>query len=48
MLRGARYSEVGGVATWGTTNWQGFRSEMDLLGAVEEIKTLYQQMMRFM
>ena len=47
-LQGVRYSEQGVIARRGVIRVQGFKSEMDLSGPAEEIKTLYQQMMRFM
>jgi len=47
-LQGVRYTEEGIIAKRGTIRVQGFKSEMDLSGPTEEIKTLYQQMMRFM
>jgi len=47
-LQGVRYTEEGIIAKRGIIRVQGFKSEMDLSGPAEEIKTLYQQMMRFM
>jgi len=47
-LQGLKYSEEGFVAKRGIIRVQGLKSEMDLSGPAEEIKTLYQQMMRFM
>jgi len=47
-LQGLKYSEEGIVAKRGVIRVQGLKSEMDLSGPAEEIKTLYQQMMRFM
>ncbi len=47
-LQGVRYSEQGIIAKRGIIRVQTFKSEMDLSGPAEEIKTLYQQMMRFM
>ncbi len=47
-LQGVRYSEEGIIAKRGIIRVQSLRSEMDLSGPADEIKTLYQQMMRFM
>lgn len=47
-LQGVKYTEEGIIAKRGVIRVLGFKSEMDLSGPAEEIKTLYQQMMRFM
>ena len=47
-LQGVKYREEGIIAKKGIIRLQSLRSEMDLSGPAEDIKTLYQQMMRFM
>ncbi len=47
-LQGVKYSEKGIIDKRGTIHVQSLKSEMDLTGPAEEIKTLYQQMMQFM
>jgi hypothetical protein len=47
-LQGVKYSEQGIIGKKGIIRVQGFKTEMDLTGPAEEIKTLYQQMMQFM
>jgi hypothetical protein len=47
-LQGVKYSEHGLVGKKGIIHVQSLRTEMDLSGPAEEIKTLYQQMMQFM
>jgi hypothetical protein len=47
-LQGVKYSEEGIITKRGIIRVQGLKSEMDLSGPAEDIKTLYQQMMRFM
>jgi hypothetical protein len=47
-LQGVKYSEQGIVGKKGVIRVQSLRTEMDLSGPADEIKTLYQQMMQFM
>jgi hypothetical protein len=47
-LQGVKYSEQGIIGKKGIIHVQTFKTEMDLSGPAEEIKTLYQQMMQFM
>jgi hypothetical protein len=47
-LQAVKYSEQGIIAKKGTIRVQSMKSEMDLSGPAEDIKTLYQQMMQFM
>ena len=47
-LQGVKYSERGIIDKRGVIHVQTFKTEMDLSGPAEEIKTLYQQMMQFM
>jgi hypothetical protein len=47
-LQGVKYSEQGVIGKKGIIRVQGFKTELDLTGPAEEIKTLYQQMMQFM
>ena len=47
-LEGVKYSERGIIDKKGTIHVQSFKAEMDLSGTANEIKALYQQMMRFM
>jgi hypothetical protein len=47
-LQGVKYTEQGIIAKKGIIRVQSFKTEMDLSGPANEIKTLYQQMMQFM
>ena len=47
-LQGVKYSEKGVFDKKGTIHFQSMKTEMDLSGPAEEIKTLYQQIMQFM
>lgn len=47
-LQGVKYSEHGIIDKKGIIRVQSFKTEMDLSGPANEIKTLYQQMMQFM
>ena len=46
-LQAVKYSEKGIIERRGIIHFQSFKTEMDLSGPAEEIKTLYQQMMAF-
>ena len=46
-LHGVRYAERGIIGRRGTIRIEG-RTRMDLSGSAREVKTLYQQMMRFL